>query len=133
MLAPSSSLAVYLADNSFLHELDREVRARQTGPARKLLASLGRAKVLISVVTLGEFLRSREPGPALAFLSIFPFQPVTQRVAIRWALIQERRQLGMNDAWIAATATTFDYTLIARDGDFDDIPGLKILTFKVGQ
>lgn len=124
---------MYLADNSFLHELDREVRARRTGPARKLLTSLGRAKVLVSVVTLGEFLRSREPGPALAFLSIFPFQPVTQRVAIRWALIQNRRQLGMNDAWVAATATTFGYTLIARDCDFADIPGLKVHPFEGGK
>lgn len=46
-------------------------------------------------------------------------------------MIQERRQLGMYDAWVAATASALGYTLIARDRRFDDIPDLRQLSFTV--
>lgn len=46
-------------------------------------------------------------------------------------LRSERRSVGRElksaDAWIAATAILMDCPLAAHDGDFSDIPGLKLI------
>ena len=36
-------------------------------------------------------------------------------------------RLGVQDAWIAATAITHDADLLTRDDDFDAVPGLRVI------
>jgi predicted nucleic acid-binding protein len=122
---------MYLLDNSFVHELERELRQRREGPARKLLASFGNKPAGISVVTIGEFLRGRDPEMALAFLSRFTPIPVTRGMAIRWAVIQDRRQMKPNDAWVVATAQKLGWRLVARDKDFEGVPNLDLVQLKL--
>lgn len=118
---------MYLADTTFLDALEKETRQRRLGPARMKLAALGRARVLISVVSVGEFLRSRDRLKALAFLAPFPIQPVTYRTAERWAAVQDGASgpFGQNDAWIAATALNLGIPIISRDRAFNRMRGLK--------
>jgi tRNA(fMet)-specific endonuclease VapC len=42
---------------------------------------------------------------------------------------RQRRGLSMgeNDLWIAATALALDATLVSRDGDFQQVNGLKVV------
>ena len=46
-------------------------------------------------------------------------------------LRSERQRIGRRlepaDAWIAATALSLQCPLVSHDGDFDDIPGLKLI------
>ncbi|MDE2786916.1 MAG: PIN domain-containing protein [Chloroflexota bacterium] len=40
------------------------------------------------------------------------------------------RELKSPDGWIAATAILLNCTLLAHDGDFDCIPGLKLIRYR---
>jgi len=60
--------------------------------------------------------------------------PVDRRVASAFAaLVVEMRaagrgRLGVQDAWIAATAIAHDAELLTQDADFDAVPGLRVVT-----
>jgi len=121
---------VFVADTSFLDALHKEARPGYRGERRatRRLRALGGARIIVSVVTVGEFLRSRAPAEALAFLSRFPKQPVTLETARRWAAIQGKRggPLGANDAWIAATALQLGAAVLTGDADYRRAPGLRL-------
>ena len=58
--------------------------------------------------------------------------PVDEGVAHAWAALRlALRDLGMrmpiNDSWIAATAIANDLAVASHDGDYDDIPGLRVI------
>ena len=36
-------------------------------------------------------------------------------------------RLGVQDAWIAATAIAHDADLLTQDDDFDTVPGLRVI------
>lgn len=60
--------------------------------------------------------------------------PVDRDVASAFAslTIQMRAsgqgRLGVQDAWIAATAIAHDAELLTQDSDFDSVPGLRVIT-----
>jgi predicted nucleic acid-binding protein len=59
--------------------------------------------------------------------------PVDRAVASAFAtLVMETRaaglgRLGVQDAWIAATAIAHDAELLTQDADFDAVPGLRVI------
>jgi predicted nucleic acid-binding protein len=59
--------------------------------------------------------------------------PVDRAVASAFAtLVVEMRaagrgRLGVQDAWIAATAIAHDADLLTQDADFDAVPGLRVV------
>jgi predicted nucleic acid-binding protein len=59
--------------------------------------------------------------------------PVDRAVASAFAtLVVETRaaelgRLGVQDAWIAATAIAHDAELLTQDADFDAVPGLRVI------
>jgi predicted nucleic acid-binding protein len=59
--------------------------------------------------------------------------PVDRAVATAFAtLVVELRaagrgKLGVQDAWIAATAIAHDAELLTQDADFDGVPGLRVV------
>ena len=59
--------------------------------------------------------------------------PVDRAVASAFAaLVVElraagRARLGVQDAWIAATAIAHDAELLIQDADFDNVPGLRVV------
>jgi len=86
----------------------------------------------ISIITRIEFLGF--PGfsgdlkqKARDFLSYAVVLPLTPEVAERTILLREKHSIKVPDAIIAATALTYDLTLITRNAsDFKDIPELTI-------
>lgn len=120
---------IVVADSSFIDALAKETAAHREGPARSALRSLGRTKVVVSVVTVAEFIRSREERSALEFLAAFAKAPATLETARIWAKVQARAPLGQNDAWIAATALHLGAPLLGRDGAYGRVPGLRYLAY----
>jgi tRNA(fMet)-specific endonuclease VapC len=98
----------------------------------------------ISVVTAAELLHGvhrADPPRAAAraaridgFLEELPTLPIDMRVARSFArtsatLAAAGTPVDSNDLWIASTALAYDLELMALDGDYDRIPGLRRASF----
>ena len=121
-----------LLDTSFLIEFEDELANRKTGPARAVLTSHRRQAVAISIITLGQFAQAFEDSRALVeFLAPFRVVQLSRAIAWRMAALQGSlsRRLGENDAWIAATALSYEATLVARERAFERVPRLDYLAF----
>jgi hypothetical protein len=58
--------------------------------------------------------------------------PIDEVVADAWAiprlaLRDAGKRVPINDSWIAATAIANDLAVASRDGDYHDIPGLRVI------
>lgn len=120
-------MARYLLDTNVVSEI------RRSRPDPGVVAwfdGLGQGDVFVSVLTLGEIrlgivrLRRRDPEQAEVldrWLSQLRRSyadrvlPVTDVVAERWALLNERRPLPVVDGLLAATAVVNDAVLVTRN------------------
>jgi predicted nucleic acid-binding protein len=121
-----------LLDTSFLIELEDELVNRKSGPARAVLTAHRRQAAAISIITLGEFAEGfTDPKALVEFLAPFRVVQLSRAIAWRTAALQGSltRRLGENDAWIAATALSYDATLVAREKAFERVPRLDYLAF----
>jgi predicted nucleic acid-binding protein len=100
-------------------------------------------EIAVSVVTIAELemgvLAAAEPRVRAARLQTLrdveqiSALPVDRAVASAFAtLVVEMRaagrgRLGVQDAWIAATAIAHDADLLTQDADFDAVPGLRVV------
>lgn len=115
--------------------------ARESG--RPLGAYPEDREIAVSVVTIAELemgvLAAAEPRVRAARLQTLrdveqiSALPVDRAVASAFAtLVVEMRaarrgKLGVQDAWIAATAIAHDAELLTQDTDFDHVPGLRVI------
>ena len=121
-----------LLDTSFLIEFEDELVNRKSGPARAVLTAHRRQAAAISIITLGEFAEGfTDPKGLLEFLAPFRVVQLSRAIAWRTAALQGSlsRRLGENDAWIAATALSYEATLVARERAFERVPRLDYLAF----
>ena len=121
-----------LLDTSFLIEFEAELVNRKSGPARAVLTAHRRQAAAISIITLGEFAEGfTDPKALLEFLAPFRVLQLSRAIAWRTAALQGSlaRRLGENDAWIAATALSYEATLVAREKAFERVPRLDYLAF----
>ena len=119
-----------LLDTSFLVEYETEIVRNLIGPARSLLRSRPLEPVAISIITVGEFAEGFEnPQDVEAFLSRFRTIPLSRSIAYKTAAMQASlgQRLGENDAWIAATALTYNAQLVCRERAFKRVPRLKYI------
>jgi len=105
------------------YEEDREIAVSMVTIAELELGVLAAAEPRIRAARL-QTLRDAEQLSAL---------PVDRTVASAFAtLVVEMRaagrgRLGVQDAWIAATAITYDADLLTQDADFDGVPSLRVI------
>ena len=115
--------------------------ARESG--RPLGEYADDTEIAVSVVTVAELemgvLAAGEPRVRAARLRTLrdveqiSALPVDRAVASAFAtLVVEMRaagrgRLGVQDAWIAATAIAHDADLLTQDADFDAVPGLRVI------
>ncbi|EIQ01260.1 putative nucleic acid-binding protein [Opitutaceae bacterium TAV1] len=121
-----------LLDTSFLIELESEVSARVLGAAKRFLAAKPLESVAVSIISLGEFAEGFEDkNDVEAFLSRFRVISLSRSIAYKAAAMQASlsQRLGENDAWIAATALTYDADLIGREKAFARVPRLRYKAF----
>ncbi len=96
----------------------------------------------VSVVTLAELragvlaardLETRDRRlTTYAFVRGLDLLPVDADVAEAWAILRVRLRdqglvMGVNDAWIAATAIALGVPLVTQDADFEGVPGLDVV------
>jgi len=105
------------------YEEDREIAVSMVTIAELEMGVLAAAAPSIRAARL-RTLRDAEQLSAL---------PVDREVAAAFAaLVVEMRaagsgRLGVQDAWIAATAITYDADLLTQDADFDGVPSLRVI------
>ena len=115
--------------------------ARETG--RPLEAQEEDREIAVSIVTIAELemgvLAAAEPRTRAGRLQTLrdaeqlTALPVDRTVASAFAtLVVEMRaaghgRLGVQDAWIAATAIAHDADLLTQDADFDAVPSVRII------
>lgn len=115
--------------------------ARESG--RPLREYAEDREIAVSIVTIAELelgvLAAVEPRARAARLQTLrdveqiSALPVDRAVASAFAtLVAEMRaakrgRLGVQDAWIAATAIAHDADLLTQDADFDKVPGLRVV------
>ena len=121
-----------LLDTSFLIEFEDELAHKRIGSAHGVLAARRREAVGISIVTFGEFAEGfADPRALVEFLAPFRVVSLSRAIAWRTAAMQSSfsRRLGENDAWIAATALSYEATLIGREKAFERVPRLDYWSF----
>lgn len=121
-----------LLDTSFLVAFEDELAKRRPGAATTLLGTHRRSPIAISIITLGEFAEGfTDPQPFGEFISRFRVIQLSRAIAWRAAMMQGSlgKRLGENDAWIAATALSYDATLVGREQAFARVPRLNYLRF----
>ena len=109
-----------------------ELVKRRPGAATTLLGCHRRSPIAISIITLGEFAEGfTDPQPFGEFISRFRVIQLSRAIAWRAAMMQGSlgKRLGENDAWIAATALSYDATLVGREQAFARVPRLNYLPF----
>jgi predicted nucleic acid-binding protein len=120
-----------LLDTSFLIAFEDELAHRKMGPARGVLAAHRRETAAISIITLGEFAEGfSDPRALVEFLAPFRVVTLSRNIAWRTAALQSSlsHRLGENDAWIAATALSYEATLVGREKAFQRVPRLDYLS-----
>ncbi|HEY3942482.1 MAG TPA: type II toxin-antitoxin system VapC family toxin [Acidimicrobiales bacterium] len=99
-------------------------------------------RLAVSVVSVGELrlgvlaahdgpTRARRLETLSAVAALDPL-PVDEGVAHAWAVLRlalrdAGKRMPINDSWIAATAIRNDLPVASQDGDYDDIPGLRVV------
>jgi len=115
--------------------------ARETG--RPVDSYPQDVEIAVSIVTIAELelgvLAAAEPRTRAARLQTLrdaeqlSALPVDRGVASAFASLAaqmhaaELGRLGIQDAWIAATAIAHDADLLTQDSDFDAVPGLRVV------
>lgn len=100
-------------------------------------------EIAVSIVTIAELemgvLAAVEPGiravrlRTLRDVEQISALPVDRNVASAFAALTVQMRaagdgrLGVQDAWIAATALAHDADLLTQDADFDAVPGLRVV------
>ena len=99
-------------------------------------------RVAISAITIGELrlgvlaaddapTRARRLETLTAAEALDPL-PVDSRVASAWAALrlalrEAGKRMPINDSWIAATAIAHGMPVVTQDGDYDAVPGLRVI------
>ncbi len=98
--------------------------------------------VAVSVVTVAELrlgVLAAQDGPtraqrleALSAAMALDPLPVNEKVAHAWAALRlalrdAGKKMPINDSWIAATAIANDLAIASQDGDYDGVPGLRVI------
>lgn len=123
---------VALADTSLFIAVEQD----------RLLSSRPPGRVAVSVVTVAELrlgvlaaqdgsTRAQRLETLSAAASLDPL-PIDEGVAHAWATLRlalrdAGKRMPINDSWIAATAIANDLAVASQDGDYDDIPGLRVI------
>lgn len=123
---------IALADTSLFIAIEQDRPISSSPPER----------LAVSVITVGELrlgVLSAQDGPTrarrletLSAAAALSPLPVDEGVAHAWAALRlalrdAGKRMPINDSWIAATAVANDLAVASQDGDYDDVPGLRVI------
>jgi predicted nucleic acid-binding protein len=99
-------------------------------------------RVAVSVITIGELrlgVLAADDGPTrarrletLSVAETLEPMPIDAPVAHAWATLRlalrdAGQRMPLNDSWIAATALAHGLPVASQDGDYDGVPGLRVI------
>jgi predicted nucleic acid-binding protein len=99
-------------------------------------------RVAVSVITIGELrlgVLAADDGrtrvrrlEALSVAEALEPTPIDAQVAHAWAALRlalhdAGKRMPLNDSWIAATALAHGMPVASQDGDYDEVPGLRVI------
>lgn len=130
----------YLLDTNFISELSK---VKPNAGALSFIINIERELLFLSVLTLGEMAKGIEratPAQKMKLQNWFDLTvkswfesrilEVDENIALTWGKLigKHKRTLPMIDTLLAATALSYDLTLVTRNTkDFSDIKNLKLL------
>jgi predicted nucleic acid-binding protein len=122
-----------IADTSVFiaFETDREIATQ--GVPESLAVSVVTLAELRAGVLAARDLETRDRRlTTYGYVRDLDLVPVDAEVAEAWAALRVRLRdrglaMGVNDAWIAATAIALGVPLVTKDADFDGVPGLDVV------
>lgn len=128
-----------ILDSTFLVDLERERKRRESGAAVDFLREHEAAAFAITFTIAGELAAGRslsaDRGKWERFIQPFRFYDYSSEIA--WQFGQAFRQLqrdglmiGANDLWIASTALANGVAVVTRNSrEFSRVEGLKVLSY----
>ncbi len=121
-----------LADTSLFIAVEQE----------RPLSGVPPKSVAVSVITIGELrlgvlaaqsgsLRAQSLETLTVAETLDPL-PIDAKAAHAWAALRlalrdAGKRMPINDSWIAATAIAHDIPVASQDGDYDGVPGLRVI------
>ena len=130
---------LYLLDTNALSDLMATPALREEWfsslPASSsvVICPVVRGEVLFGISRLAQGKkRAKLENAARLLFALVPCEPIPvsagdHYAAIRLSRQQSGRTMDENDLWIAATALALGATLVSRDLDFREIPGLAVI------
>jgi len=122
-------------DTNFVIDLEEEVGASRSGPAREFLRRHRGDLVAVSVVALGELAAGMDDNEAArTFLSGFRVVTLKPEIALEAASVDRELmatgdRLGENDTWLAGFARYYGTPLVSNDAAFDRVRALRRLSY----
>ncbi|MDB5971943.1 MAG: VapC toxin family domain ribonuclease [Hydrocarboniphaga sp.] len=128
----------YLLDTNILSLARRGAKAPNRAIALNAKLDEHHRRIVISLITLGEFHKgaslSADPAPYLRYIErmrrLYDVLPLDYEVTRHFGTVAattQRQQIGVNDAWIAATALRHDCIVVTNNvREFARVPGLAI-------
>jgi predicted nucleic acid-binding protein len=121
-----------LADTSIFIGLENGRFDANKIPALSLVSVVTIAELRLGVLTAKTLdIRARRLATLRLAEALDPL-PIDEAVAEAWAILRGRlREAGKNaftnDTWIAATAIALRVPVATQDGDYDEMPGLRVI------
>jgi len=127
-----------ILETTFLIDLEREDQRGRPGAAVAFLEANEAARLYLPFVVAGELaagVSMRDRARWEAFLAPFYVLPSTPDVSWHYGrafrhLQDEKRLIGANDLWIAATGLAYGMPVVTRNvSHFRRVPGLDVETY----
>lgn len=127
-----------ILETTFLVDLEREARRRETGRAHELLERENGSSMYLTFTVAGELAAGTSLDDRDRWESFLrPFHVLQSSPEVCWQygelyrlLSRNGALIGANDLWIAATARAYGQRLATRnEGHFSRIPGLELVSY----
>ena len=124
-----------IADTTFLSHFLNENRRGIQGPARIFLAQHRSEAIRTSIISIGEIaVLFPTSAAAWEYFKLWRIYPIHRGIVDASAdvdreLLRTGRRLGENDNWIAGFCRYYREPLLSLDQAFDNVRGLRRLTY----
>jgi predicted nucleic acid-binding protein len=123
---------VALADTSLFIAIEQDRPLSSQPPERVAVSVVTVAELRLGVLAAGDGPTRARRLETLSAAAVLDPLPVDDRVAHAWAALRlalrdAGRKMPINDSWIAATAIANDLAVASQDGDYDGVPGLRVV------
>jgi predicted nucleic acid-binding protein len=123
---------VALADTSLFIAVEQDRPLSSRPPDRVAVSVVTVAELRLGVLAASDGAARAQRLETLSAAAALDPLPIDEGVAHAWATLHlalrdAGKRMPINDSWIAATAIANDLAVASQDGDYDDIPGVRVI------